>query len=81
MVGKMIGDIFRIIFNLVMLPILSGLFFGALLYVFLSFKKQYEIKDVVFTQILNEKIRFKSVTLNKDFDIWQKKKIEKGEIK
>ena len=77
----MIGDIFRIIFNLVMLPILSGLFLGGLLYVFLSFKKQYEIKDVVFTQALSEKIRFKSSTLNKDFDIWQKKKIENGEIK
>ncbi|MDN5069889.1 hypothetical protein O8C76_02455 [Aliarcobacter butzleri] len=77
----MIGDIFRIIFNLVMLPILSGLFLGALLYVFLSFKKQYEIKDVVFTQALSEKIKFKSVVLNKDFDIWQKKKIEKGELR
>ncbi len=77
----MIGDVFRIIFNLVLLPILSGLFLGALLYVFLSFKKQYEIKDVVFTQALSEKIKFKSVVLNKDFDIWQKKKIEKGEIK
>ena len=77
----MIGDIFRIIFNLVMLPILSGLFLGASLYVFLSFKKQYEIRDIVFTQALSEKIRFKSVILNKDFDIWQKKKIENGEIK
>ena len=77
----MIGNIFRIIFNLVMLPILSGLFLGASLYVFLSFKKQYEIRDIVFTQALSEKIRFKSVTLNKDFDIWQKKKIEKGEIR
>ena len=77
----MIGDIFRIIFNLVMLPILGGLFLGASLYVFLSFKKQYEIKDVVFSQVLSEKIKFKSVTLNKDFDIWQKKKIENGEIK
>jgi len=77
----MIGDIFRVIFNLVMLPILSGLFFGALLYIFLSFKKQYEIRDVVFTQALSEKIRFKSPTLNKDFDIWQKKKIVSGEIK
>ena len=77
----MIGDIFRIIFNLVLLPIFSGLFLGALLYVFLSFKKQYEIKDVVFTQALSEKIKFKSVVINKDFDIWQKKKIEKGEIK
>ena len=77
----MIGDIFRVIFNFVMLPILSGLFLRASLYVFLSFKKQYEIKDVVFTQALSEKIRFKSVTLNKDFDIWQKKKIENGEIK
>ncbi|MDN5095799.1 hypothetical protein [Aliarcobacter butzleri] len=64
-----------------MLPILSRLFLGALLYVFLSFKKQYEIKDVVFTQALSEKIKFKSVVINKDFDIWQKKKIEKGEIK
>ncbi|MDK2083311.1 hypothetical protein PT502_05785 [Aliarcobacter butzleri] len=77
----MIGDIFRIIFNLVLLPIFSGLFLGALLYVFLSFKKQYEIKDVVFTQALSEKIKFKSVVLNKDFDIWQKKKIEKGELR
>jgi hypothetical protein len=77
----MIGDIFRVIFNLVMLPILSGLFLGASLYVFLSFKKQYEIKDVVFSQALSEKIRFKSSILNKDFDIWQKKKIENGEIK
>ena len=64
-----------------MLPILSRLFLGALLYVFLSFKKQYEIKDVVFTQALSEKIKFKSVVLNKDFDIWQKKKIEKGELR
>ena len=77
----MIGDIFRIIFNLVLLPIFSGLLLGALLYVFLSFKKQYEIKDVVFTQALSEKIKFKSVVLNKDIDIWQKKKIEKGELK
>ena len=59
----MIVDIFRIIFNLVMLPILSGLFLGASLYVFLSFKKQYEIKDVVFSQVLSEKIKFKSVSL------------------
>lgn len=77
----MIGDMFRIMFNLVLLPILIGLFLGALLYVFLSFKKQYEIRDVVFTQALSENIRFKSVTLNKDFDIWQKKKIENGDIK
>ena len=77
----MIGDIFRIIFNLVLLPIFSGLFIGALLYIFLSFKKQYEIRDVVFTQALSEKIRFKNPTLNKDFDIWQKKKIANGEIK
>ena len=47
----MIGDIFRIIFNLVLLPILSGLFLGASLYVFLSFKKQYEIKDVGYIYI------------------------------
>jgi hypothetical protein len=77
----MIGNIFRIIFNLVMLPIFSGLFIGALLYIFLSFKKQYEIRDVVFTQALIEKTRFKSPTLNKDFDIWQKNKIASGEIK
>ncbi len=77
----MIGDMFRIIFNLVLLPILIGLFLGASLYVFLSIKKQYEIRDVVFTQALNEKTRFKSSTLNKDFDNWQKKKIENGEIK
>ena len=73
----MIGDMFRIIFNLVLLPILSGLFLGGLLYVFLSFKKQFEIRDVVFSQALSEKIRFKSSTLNKDFDIWRKKKMER----
>ena len=77
----MIGDIFRTIFNLVLLPIFTGLFIGALLYIFLSFKKQYEIRDVVFTQALTEKTRFKSPTLNKDFDVWQKKKIASGEIK
>jgi hypothetical protein len=77
----MIGEIVRIIFNLVMLPILSGLFLGASLYVLLSFKKQYEIRDVVFTQALTEKIRFKNSTLNKKFDIWQKNKIASGEIK
>ena len=77
----MIGDIFKVIFNLVLLPILSGLFLGASLYIFLSFKKQYEIRDVAFSQALSEKVRFKSVILNKDFDIWQKKKIENGEIK
>lgn len=77
----MIGKIFSVIFNLVMLPVLSGLFIGIFLYISLEFKKVIEIENIVFTQANSEKYSFKSEKLQDSYEKWKRRMIKNGEIK
>lgn len=81
MIGDFIKGILSGIFNLVMLPIFLGFFAGLALFIFFSFKKDFEIKNIVFEQAYSEKYRFKSSKLQDSYESWQRKKINSGEIK
>lgn len=50
MIGDFIKGILSVIFSLIMLPIYLGFFAGLGVFIFLSFKKDFEIQNIVFTQ-------------------------------
>ncbi len=81
MIGDFIKGILSGIFSLVMLPIFLGFFAGLGVFIYLSFKKDFEIQNIVFTQAYNEKYKFKEPKLKDSYEAWYRKKIDSGEIK
>ncbi len=81
MIGDFIKAILRELFGLVMLPIFLGFFAGLGVFIYFSFKKDYEIQNVVFTQAYNEKYKFKEPILKDRYESWYRNKIDSGEIK
>lgn len=77
----MIGKIFSVIFNLIMLPLLSGFFIGIFLYMYFELKKVIEIENIIFTQANSEKYNFKNEKLQDTYEKWKRRMIENGEIK
>lgn len=81
MIGDFIKEILSAIFSLIMLPIYLGFFAGLGVFIFLSFKKDFEIQNIVFTQAYDEKYKFKEPLLKDHYESWYRKKIKSGEIK
>lgn len=81
MIGDAIKGFFGFIFNLVLLPIFIGFFAGLAVFLYFSFKKDFEIQNIVFTQAHSEKYKFKSPKLQDSYESWQRKRINNGEIK
>ena len=81
MITEFIKTIFSIILKLVMYPIIFGSGLALLIYCLLSFKKDKEIKNIVFNQAYNEKYDFKNYYLKNSSEDWIRNKIKSGEIK
>lgn len=77
----MLENFTKMIGNLITLPIIIGVFLGFILYVVNTFRTQFKIENIIFTQALEEKFKFKDTYLNESFQRWQRDKIKSGEIK